>query len=565
MSTTAKKTTAASAQGKKPSAPTPIATSTITASLEEAPLNFPVLLDKLINLPISASTISTALGTLPKPEIFADMPDSEYEEEMLRAFFGLPSQAAPEHQMAIQEVRRRLDSMGIVASSVSTAPLANSTTTNTANNSSSKKENGKKSNKNEAAAPPKAPEMKGPENNKKSPPMTPILTAPPSSAEEAGDKKKPAPPSINNNSNMGDYEEFILGEGCDSDEFEYYEGLDETLPLDPMRLQIVQAVEHEMLSIYELFASKKLDDDQKIQFLKRKYMQLMHQDIRSRLDQLRSKERISALEAERDTVRKELEKANVIKTKLESLCRDLQSENRRLKEEALKRTDLDNRLANRDAKKLVPAFVLPKPYATGEDDLKSVSSKLSRTVEVFNAREKHFASQLDAFDLELQLMQARLFRKDLVVDSEKRRVELLERQALILAKNESELKNQLNVYVEKFKQVEDTLGKSNDLFASFRSEMEQMTGKLAKLERENAMLQTKCNTLSRNVIEMVEERTKLNQTLEMTKGQKGKLEQLCRVLQNERATLKKNLEDVMQANAAAAATTASAGGNKNKH
>lgn len=544
MSATAKKTS--SAGSKTPT------TTIAPTTLEEVPLTFPVLLDKLINLPISASTISTALGTLPKPEIFSDMPDSEYEEEMLRAFFGLPSQAAPEHQMAIQEVRRRLDSMGIVASSVSTAPLQSSDAT-----SSKKKDAPKENAKKKAdARTEKAPELVK-EINKKSPPMTPISTAPPSSAERkaASDKQRQAPIEAT----FDDYEEFILGEGCDSDEFEYYEGLDESLPLDPMRLQIVQAVEHEMLSIYELFASKKLDDDQKIHFLKRKYMQLMHQDIRSRLDQLRSKERISALEAERDTVRKELEKANIIKTKLESLCRDLQSENRRLKEEALKRTDLDNRLANRDVhtKKLVPAFVLPKPYSVSEDDIKSVTGKLGRTVEVFNAREKHFASQLDAFDLDLQLMQARLFRKDLEVDSEKRRVELLERQALILAKNESELKNQLNVYVEKFKQVEDTLGKSNDLFASFRSEMEQMTGKLAKLERENAMLQTKCNTLSRNVIEMVEERTKLNQSLEMSKGQKGKLEQLCRVLQDERTKLKKSLEEAMCANANSSNNTSS--------
>lgn len=537
--------------------------------------NLPALFEKLFaSSPLTSSSaaissMSGVLGNIPKPEIFCDMPDVEYEEEMLRAFFGLPSQAAPEHQIAIQEVRRRLDCMGIVANStISTVAPAKKNSQSSSGSTSSH------TNQSTIVSPimKSIPHSDFPSGDKKTLSNNASKKSDSSPDREretdlcpqvenikekfesilSVDKKNPAGKNPPNGPFYLENEDLLLKDcvnneedDLDGDDFDYYE--DDTLPLDPERLKIVQAVEHEMVSIYELFASKKLDDEQKIHLLKRKYMQLMHQDIKSRLDELRVKERLNSLENEYRLVRIELEKANVLKGHLDTLCNDLKSENRKLKGEVMRRIELDNRLSGREPVKLVPLFTLPKPH-TADDDLRTIISKLNRTVEIFNAREKHHSSQLDSFDLELQVLQARLFRKDLELDSERRRIELLDRQALLLAKNESELKSQLQIYVDKFKQVEDTLGKSNDLFATFRHEMEQMTNKLAKLERENSMLQTKCNTLSRNVIEMVEEGTKLKQSLETCKNQKAKLEQLCRTLQSERVALKKNLEEANNIN-----------------
>jgi hypothetical protein len=50
----------------------------------------------------------------------------------------------------------------------------------------------------------------------------------------------------------------------------------------------------------------------------------------------------------------------------------------------------------------------------------------------------------------------------------------LKEQVETFTKTEAELRKQLNVYVDKFKQVEETLNKSNELFLSFRKEMEQV-------------------------------------------------------------------------------------------
>lgn len=98
-------------------------------------------------------------------------------------------------------------------------------------------------------------------------------------------------------------------------------------------------------------------------------------------------------------------------------------------------------------------------------------------------------------------------------------------------KTEIELRKQLNIYVDKFKQVEETLNKSNELFMTFRKEMEQvclfcpitfaikryiyvsligvcihqMTKKTKKLEKENSAIKGKCDTMNKNILEMAEE------------------------------------------------------------
>jgi seryl-tRNA synthetase len=58
--------------------------------------------------------------------------------------------------------------------------------------------------------------------------------------------------------------------------------------------------------------------------------------------------------------------------------------------------------------------------------------------------------------------------------------------------------------------VEDTLNNSNDLFLTFRKEMEEMSKKTKRLEKENLTLTRKHDLTNRNILEMAEERTKTN-------------------------------------------------------
>lgn len=87
-------------------------------------------------------------------------------------------------------------------------------------------------------------------------------------------------------------------------------------------------------------------------------------------------------------------------------------------------------------------------------------------------------------------------------------------------------------------QVEETLNNSNDLFLTFRKEMEEMSKKTKRLEKENQQLQRNKEIVNRNIGEMVEERQKwqddlARKTKEIEDQRKkiARLETLCRGMQ----------------------------------
>lgn len=131
--------------------------------------------------------------------------------------------------------------------------------------------------------------------------------------------------------------------------------------------------------------------------------------------------------------------------------------------------------------------------------------KLQGFMEQYDLREKHFNSVVKAKDLELQLAQAKLDRQNRASQEGAVKLDLLKSQLQESTKTEAELRKQLSVYVEKFKQVEETLNKSNTLFQTFRKEMEAMAKKGGRLEKVNVAIRAKCDTMNRNILEMVEE------------------------------------------------------------
>lgn len=131
--------------------------------------------------------------------------------------------------------------------------------------------------------------------------------------------------------------------------------------------------------------------------------------------------------------------------------------------------------------------------------------KFQGFLEQYEVREKHFNSVVRSKDLELQLAQAKLEQQRQVAQQESAKVELLKSQLNAFSNTEAELRKQLNVYVDKFMQVEETLNKSNSLFQTFRKEMEAMSKKGNSLERVNLAIRTKCDTMNRNILEMAEE------------------------------------------------------------
>lgn len=206
-------------------------------------------------------------------------------------------------------------------------------------------------------------------------------------------------------------------------------------------------------------------------------------------------------------------------------------------------TDELSRLSNETLADLMAAEQLPEQFLLellpSNDTLlttpvDSLVEQLQHMHLVYNTREAHFRAILTRHQLATQLIRTRATQLSTAMHRLSERVQHTEAQQALQHRHEDQLREQLRLYVEKFKQVEQTLTRSNDLFVSFRKEMEQMSAKLGKLEKDNQLLQTKNAALSRNIVEMVDERAKQAAAIDALTAQKAKLASLCRTMQNER-------------------------------
>ncbi|KAF3924631.1 Gamma-taxilin [Arthrobotrys entomopaga] len=296
----------------------------------------------------------------------------------------------------------------------------------------------------------------------------------------------------------------------------------------------------------------------KVEAIQQKYSELFQEMKKLERDYNRARRRADQLQKEKDHNRSELTKANNMKNKLEQLCRELQKENRRVKDESKvkeqsekdKREELSTKFEN----------TIWEIKNRMEEDTDTTSSKalnmevdaliklkFRTLIDQYEMRELHFQSLLRTKELEVQYNLARYDQKRKQADAEAMRAKALHAQVSTFSQTETELRSQLNIYVEKFKQVEDTLNNSNDLFLTFRKEMEEMSKKTKRLEKENMALTRKSDLMNRNILEMAEERTRQQRELEAAKKKSSKLEDICRALQSERTALENKLRGVEEA------------------
>jgi chromosome segregation ATPase len=100
--------------------------------------------------------------------------------------------------------------------------------------------------------------------------------------------------------------------------------------------------------------------------------------------------------------------------------------------------------------------------------------KFKHFIEEYHLREKHFNAILKTKEGELGLCSAQRNACTQQAKDASSKLETLQVKIPLLVKTEAELRKQLSIYVEKFKQVEETLNKSNELFITFRKEMDQV-------------------------------------------------------------------------------------------
>jgi len=275
-------------------------------------------------------------------------------------------------------------------------------------------------------------------------------------------------------------------------------------------------------------------------------------DSQVKLEQRRA---LTALK-EKELINVEHQKAILAKSKLESLCRELQKHSKMIKDEAMKRAQIEES----KRKEVADSFQSTIDEVTNRmqnnsernnalrDQNEELASKMKHLVEQYEQREDHIEKILKHKDLEQQLVQAKLDKaeaekKEMAERSGKER-EVLLAQTLesvkknqMLEQNEKHLRAQIELYTEKYDEFQSTLSKSNTVFNNFKSEMAQMTKKIKKLEKEIQMWKGRWESSNTQLEKVTKEKENGETDLKEARAKSSKLEKLCRALQQERHTL----------------------------
>lgn len=256
---------------------------------------------------------------------------------------------------------------------------------------------------------------------------------------------------------------------------------------------------------------------------------------------------------EKDQLQTEHSKSVLAKSKLESLCRELQRHNKLVKEESLTRARVEEEkrkeVTNKFQSTISEIQAQMNDHYTKNTKLREenldLANKLKGLIEQYEQREQHIEKVLKHKDLEGQLAEARLQQVNLQLKEEHEK-NIVEKQTMIaetcearkkvaiMEEQEKQLRNQVALYAEKYEEFQSTLAKSNDVFQSFKTEMDKMTKKIKKLEKDTSMWKTRWENSNKALIDMAEDKTRSDKEKVTLNNKVSKLENLCRALQQER-------------------------------
>ncbi|KAJ0704975.1 putative transcription factor bZIP family [Helianthus annuus] len=231
-----------------------------------------------------------------------------------------------------------------------------------------------------------------------------------------------------------------------------------------------------------------------------------------------------------------------MRDKLESLCRELQHQNKMLMDECKRVSSESQNLRLELSNKFQKAIkdVTSKLEEQRDDSLTQLKenemlrNQLKQKEAQTALTEQQHAHQLKQKTLELQIADLKIQQHEENLAKEQSQMKMYAEQVSQLLATEKNLRLQLTADGEKFQQFQDALVKSNEVFETFKQEIEKMTKSIKELKKENSFLKGKTEKSDFTLVKLVEEREHMKKQLEKTKNQKEKLESLCRSLQAER-------------------------------
>ncbi|KAL7728410.1 hypothetical protein ACLKA6_005171 [Drosophila palustris] len=265
---------------------------------------------------------------------------------------------------------------------------------------------------------------------------------------------------------------------------------------------------------------------------------------------------------EKEQMQRELNKSVLMRDKLQEVCREQQRILKSVKNESMLQIKVEEERRKESQVKFQSSLTEVQKSLTknNEENIKlrdyniEMTKKLKLLAEQYQAREKHLEKLNEQVQLESQLHQAKLNKAQVEATMEKEILtkenqigleKLLQAQRAIkeLTEREQQLKEQLNIYTAKYDDFQQSLQKSNEVFGSYKVELEKMSKHTKKIEKEALGWRQKYEKANAMVIELATEKQQRDQLSERLQKQVEQLQKLLRALQLERTTLHQTLRE----------------------
>ncbi|XP_023131266.2 beta-taxilin isoform X2 [Amphiprion ocellaris] len=308
--------------------------------------------------------------------------------------------------------------------------------------------------------------------------------------------------------------------------------------------------------------------EQKLEDLVRKYAEMaaLRRCDEQRLCVLQQK--LSILQEERKQLQAERRSGVAARSKLETLCRELQSHYNVMREETLQRCKEDEEkrkeITSHFQTMLTEIQTQIEQHSARNDKLchenTHLTDKLESLMNQCERREESLEKINKHRDLHHQLTEAKLQQANALLaeaeDKHKREKEYLlvqaaewKLQAQTLREQGTVMQAQLTLYAQKFDEFQATLAKSNEIYVRFKKEMDNMSDKMKKVEKESNLWKTRFENCNKALTDMIEERTEKSKEYDLFVLKIQKLEKLCHALQDERKVLYDKIKEVRLTNA----------------
>lgn len=295
-------------------------------------------------------------------------------------------------------------------------------------------------------------------------------------------------------------------------------------------------------------------DSEKLQALAEKHLELIDTS-RSSESHIRLQEKaMNQLVKEKEQLQSEHNRTVLAKSRLENLCRELQRQNKAVKEESLSRIKEEEErrreIANKFQSTLNEIMQLVQDNQQKNVLLKEengeLASKLKLLMDHYEIWEKNVEKIIEKKDLEGQLLTHQMVQKNLMFTQEKEqllnekqqlfiKIAELQKKGIEMNQKEMQLTSELALYTSKYQEFQDVLTKSNGTFSSFKKDMEKMSTQIKKLEKETIQWRNKFESCNKSLALVSSEKQKRDQEHLIALQKVDKLEKLCRALQNERS------------------------------